>query len=231
MNELSDFVKVRYLIQTPDATLVQTAISTDSILQLTGEATRPITIYVEDKLSSAIINQLCLTLNCKRYVHTFLFGPAINSFTIIAGKVLNNELSNTTAAVLDGDMFKTEQEKSDRIKKVVTGQGYNAQRQQVLEAILQYQLPQDKNPEAYIRDSILALPNNILADEDEIRIVLNEIGIVDDKHDYIDDAIKRLDMDYQVGLSKMVALFAETKQWDNFIKQIRNWLELALKNM
>lgn len=231
MNELSDFVKVRYLTQTPDVTLVQTAISTDSILQLTGEATRPITIYVEDNLSSTIINQLCFELNCKRYVHTFLFGPAINSFTVIAGKVLNNELSNTTVAVLDGDMFKTEQEKIDRIKEVVTGQGYNAQRQQVLGAILQYQLPQDKNPEAYIRDSILALPNNILADEDEIRIVLNEIGIVDDKHDYIDDAIKRLDMDYQVGLSKMVALFAKTEQWDNFILQIRNWLELALQNI
>lgn len=100
---LKDYVCTRYLVQTPEVTLCQTAISTDSILQLTGDHQRPIHIYVEDKLSQSIITRICTELNCKRYVRVFLFGPAVNSFTIISGKVLNGEDTSKTIAVLDGD--------------------------------------------------------------------------------------------------------------------------------
>lgn len=229
MNELTDYVKIRYLIQTPNATLVQTAISTDSVLQLTGDALRPVQIYVEDKLSQAIVNQLCTELNCKRYVQTFLFGPAINSFTVIAGKVLNSELDNKTVAILDGDVYISEDEKVARINEVVTGRAYASQREQVLHAILQYNLPEHQKPELFIRNSVISLPDYTLPEENELRIVLNEIGIVDDDHKYIDDAIKRLDVDYQVGLSKIVEQFAKSEQWDDYIMPIRNWLEPNLQ--
>lgn len=231
MNELSDYVKIRYLVHTPTATLVQTAISTDSVLQLTGDALRPIQIYVEDKLSQTIINQLCFELNCKRYVQTFLFGPAINSFTVIAGKVLNAELGNKTIAVLDGDVYTTEGEKVTRINEVITGQGYARQREQMLHAILQYKLPENQKPELLIRNAILSLPSNILPEENELRLVLNEIGVVDDHHKYVDDAIRRLDMEYHVGLSKIIELFAKSEHWDDYISPIRNWLQPILHNL
>lgn len=228
MSDLDEYVKIRYLIQTPNKTLVQTSISTDSILQLTGDVRREIQIYVEDKLSQAIINKVCSELNCKRYVQTFLFGPAINSFTVIAGKVLNAELGNKTVAVLDGDVYTSPQEKIERIKQVITGQAYSAQREQVLGAILQYNLPENQKPELFIRDTVLSLSHNILPEQDELRIVLNEIGVVDNDHKYIDDAIKRLDVDYQVGLSKIIDLFAKSEEWDDYIAPIYDWLESIL---
>lgn len=132
MMNLIEYVDIQYLTQTPSTTLVQTAISTDSILQLTGDNQRPIKIYVEDKLSQMIINQICTELNCKRYVQTFLFGPAINAFTIISGKVLNNELGTKTIAVLDGDVYTSDAEKKERIQSVITGQAYTHQREQAL---------------------------------------------------------------------------------------------------
>lgn len=231
MNELSNYVKIRYLLQTSAATLVQTAISTDSVLQLTGDALRPIQIYVEDKLSQTIISQLCSELNCKRYVQVFLFGPAINSFTVIAGKVLNANLGNKTVAVLDGDVYTTEEEKVTRINEVITGQAYAPQREQMLPAILQYQLPENQKPEFFIRNAVISLPNDILPEEDELRLVLNEIGVVDDDHKYIDDAIRRLDMDYQVGLSKIIEQFAKSEQWGDYISPVRNWLEPVLRTL
>ncbi len=46
-----------------------------------------------------------------------------------------------TIAILDGDLYISEAEKMERIQSVITGQAYDYQRQQVLHAILQYQLP------------------------------------------------------------------------------------------
>ncbi len=228
MSDLLEYVKIRYLIQTLDVTLVQTSISTDSILQLTGDVERPIKIYVEDRLSQAIINQICFELNCKRYVQIFLFGPAINAFTVIAGKVLNADLDDKTIAVLDGDVYISELEKIERIKEVVTGQAYDSQREQVLHSILQYSLPASQKPELFIRNTILSLSQDILSEQDEFRIVLNEIGIVEDDHKYIDDAIKRLDMDYQVGLSKIVDLFSKSEEWERYIASVYEKLESIL---
>jgi hypothetical protein len=192
MVDLLEYVKIRYLLQTPNTTLVQTSISTDSILQLTGDVQRPIHIFVEDKLSQAIINEICSGLNCKRFVQTFLFGPAINAFTVIAGKVLNAELDDKMVVVMDGDVYVSEQDKIDRIKEVITGQAYITQRDEVLHAILQYNLPQQQKPELFIRNGVLSLSREILPDQHEFRIVLNEIGVVEDDHKYIDDAIGRI---------------------------------------
>lgn len=231
MTDLKDYVCTRYLVQTPEVTLCQTAISTDSILQLTGDHQRPIHIYVEDKLSQSIITRICTELNCKRYVRVFLFGPAVNSFTIISGKVLNGEDTSKTIAVLDGDVYITENEKMDRIKEVITGQALDDKREQVLHTIFQYNLPTNQKPERFIRDSILTLGEEILPEYDEFRIVLNEIGVVDDDHKYIDDAITRLDIDYQVGLSKVIDWFSKTPQWDDFVMPIKNWLETAVQTL
>lgn len=231
MNNLTEYLKIRYLVQTPHTTLVQTAITTDSILQLTGATIRPVHVYVEDKLSESIINQLCAELNCKRYVQVFRFGPAINAFTVIAGKVLNNELDDKTIAILDGDVYVTSEEKAERIGEVITGQAYASKRESALKAILQYQLPAHQKPEMFIREAILALSDDILPEENEIRLALNEIGIVDDDHRYIDDAIERLDLDYQVGLAKFVHFFSKTEQWDEFIFLVRGWIEQAMQNM
>lgn len=233
MADLAEYVKIRYLVQTPTATLVQTSISTDAILQLTGTVERPIHVYVEDDLSHMIINKACAELNCKRFVHVFRFGAAINSFTLIAGKVLNGEDTSKTVAIIDGDVYRTEEERSARIKEIVTGDGEidKLKRKQVFDSILLYNLPADQSPEMYIRKSILSLDETILPTTDELRIVLDEIGIVDDRHKYIDDAISRLELDRQVGLAKIIDYFAKTSEWDDFISPIKEWLDRTMSTL
>ena len=70
-----------------------------------------------------------------------------------------------------------------------------------------------------------------MPEDNEFRIALNEIGIVDNTHRYIDDAIKRLDMDHQVGLSKIVEFFSKTDVWNDFTDPLRNWLETAIHDI
>ncbi len=227
MTELTQYVDIRYLVQTPEMTLVQTSISTDSIWQLTGTQNRPISIYVEDLLSQTIISKIARDQECVRNVEIYRFGPAINAFTVIAGKALNGTLNAKTIAVLDGDVYKTEEEKTRRIQEVLTGQTYQPQREQVLRAILQYDLPTDIKPESYIRNAILALPEEILPANAEARQVLRDIGVLDDEHGYINIAIERMGFTYETGLSEIINLFAKSDQWNNFTLPIRQWLQLA----
>ena len=227
MTELTQYVDIRYLVQTPEMTLVQTSISTDSIWQLTGTQNRPISIYVEDLLSQMIITKIARDQDCARNIEIYRFGPAINAFTVIAGKALNGTLNSKTIAVLDGDVYKTVEEKAGRIQEVLTGQTYQPQREQVLQAILQYDLPTGIKPESYIRDSILALPEEILPTNAEVRQVLHDIGVLEDEHGYISIAIERMGFTYEVGLSEFINLFAKSDRWSNFTLPIRQWLQLA----
>jgi hypothetical protein len=83
----------------------------------------------------------------------------------------------------------------------------------------------------YIRKSILSLDETILPTTDELRIVLDEIGMVDDRHKYIDDAISRLELDRQVGLAKIIDYFAKTSEWDDFISPIKEWLDRTMSTL
>ena len=233
MADLTEYVQIRYLLQTPTATLVQTSISTDAILQLTGTAEKPIHVYVEDDLSHTIINQVCAELNCKRFVHVDRFGAAINSFTLIAGKVLNGEDTSKTIAIIDGDVYRTEAERVKRIGELVTGTAStdDCKRKQVYDSIYLYNLPEDQSPEMFIRNSILSLNETILPSTNEVRIVLDEIGIVDDNHKYIGDAIYRLELEKEVGLAKFIDYFAKTSQWTDFISPIKDWLTQAISEL
>lgn len=233
MSELEEYVQIRYLTQTKVSTLLQTSISTDSIFDLSGNSQRPIQIYVEDKLSEMIIHKVAEELNSQRYVKTFRFGAAQNSFTLLAGKALNDELNDKTIAVLDGDVYKTTEEKKKHIQKVITGQSQDMEkkRKAVLDAVKEYCLPDGQAPEKFIHKSILSLSNDVLRENDEIRIALESIENVTDTHQYLNSAIQRLGLEYSIGLSRMIDWFAKSEDWDNFVFPIHNWLEAQLKNL
>lgn len=232
MNELTEFVSIRFIYQTNLKTLIKTYISSDSIEQLTGEQDRPLSIYVEDKLSKAIINQVCTEMGCKRFVSIYTFGAAINAFTILGGKELNNELDDNTVVMLDGDVYKTLSERMEQINKVITGSSseYDKKRQHVINYILQYNLPSDVTPEKYIRDMILKIPLETLPENNEYRLAFEATNVVDDDHEYILNVIQRIDIDIDVGFNKIIELASKSNDWENYTLPIKNWLEKRLKN-
>lgn len=232
MSELSNYVDIRYLEHSGGETLVRTDIGSDSYYDLTGaRIQRPITVYVEDKLSKTIITELCSDLSCQDKVSVYTFGSSQNSYTVIAGRVLDGQDINRTIAVLDGDVDTTDDAKRKQVDRVITGNepGRDAQKQLILHAIKQYNLPAGEQPESYIRHCILHLNPDALDDrERRLYIALEKTVVVQDRHDFLNGALERLgydESDKLVGLAAMIRLFAKTPEWAAFVKPVRKWLE------
>ena len=113
-------------------------------------------------------------MGVRRKTEIVCFGAAINCFTLASGlRILDNH--NNLLFVLDGDVYKTEDEKKKRVKKILTGDTEIAkkQREDVLEKITQYRLPENKKPEEYIAEIFLGIENcdsDILEIQQVIRV-------------------------------------------------------------
>jgi hypothetical protein len=156
---LSDRVNIRHMHNTAQKTLILKETKPDVIFRLTGETHRIIEIFVEDDLAKTIVQVICESLRLSRYVTIREYGAAINCFTLAAGLILSNENIENCLFVLDGDEYKTQQEKQTRIDQVLTGttQDIPTMKAQVLEHVNQFNLPDGYHPERYIHESIMQL--------------------------------------------------------------------------
>lgn len=223
-----DFIAVRHLYQTPSKTLCFTQTKPDALQRLTGTQIRPLEIFVEDDLASALIKKISAEEGMSKYVSIKSFGAAINCFTAVSGTILNNLANQENMLfVLDGDEYSTEEEKRSRINSVLTGttENHQLQRQTAFERISQFILPDGRRPEEYYHSLICNLNNDDLTPEN-LEIVKTARHIVNpgDNHKYFDDIIARMDYLRPVGLNKLVDLISSTTEWNNIKQNIRNWL-------
>lgn len=225
--ELSDFINIRHIYQTTTKTLVLNEPTPDIIYNLTGTMNRPLKIFVEDNLAQSIVKKVLEDLNISRFVEIKKFGPAQNCFTLISGKLLDGQCLDNSLFVLDGDVYKTMEEKFEQIKNVLTGNinQYVELRKRAIELITQFRLEEGYKPERYISDLIKNLEGY---NEDEIKQVACDIGCVDNDHKYIEDIITRLGEDKLIGLNRIVNLASKSKNWSDYIEPIENWLKLKM---
>lgn len=225
-----DYIAVRHLYQTPTKTLCFNQTKPDALQRLTGSQVRPLEIFVEDDLAFSLIKKICSEERMSKYVSIKPFGAAINCFTATCGAILNN-LNNqeNMLFVLDGDEYKTDDNKTERIAKVLTGDTaqHIAQRQTAFERITQFVLPDGQRPERYYHSLICALNDAGLTQENlEIVQAARQIVNPGDNHKFFDDIIARMDYTRPVGLSKLVDLVSLTPDWTNIKANIKNWLDI-----
>ncbi len=224
-----DYIAVRHLYQTPTKTLCFNQTKPDTLQRLTGSQVRPLEIFVEDDLAFSLIKKICSEEGMSKYVSIKLFGAAINCFTAACGTILNN-LNNqeNMLFVLDGDEYKTDNQKIERIAKVLTGNTpiHIAQRQTALERITQFMLPDGQGPERYYHSLICDL-NDADLNQENLEIVQAARHIVNpgDNHRFFDDIITRMDYTRAVGLNKLIDLVSLTPDWGNIKTNIKNWLD------
>ncbi len=225
-----DYVAVRHLYQTPAKTLCFNQTKPDALQRLTGKQVRPLEIFVEDDLAFALIKKICAGEGMSKYVSIKIFGAAINCFTAAAGSILNNlENQENMLFVLDGDEYKSDDNKREKIARVLTGDNpiNNANRQTAFERVTQFNLPDNVSPERYYHSQICALDDDALNPEYlEIVQAARQIVNVSDNHKFFDDIIVRMDYTRAVGLNKLVDLLSLTPEWDNIKENIRNWLDI-----
>lgn len=225
--ELSDLVNIRHICGTPEKTLCFDETKPDAIYRLTGTQPRSIEVFVEDDLAIAIIKKLTLQLRISKHVSIQRFGAAINCFTVLAGLHLRGENCDNSIFVLDGDVYKTQEEQEKRLEAVLTGNDEHAKslRESSLAKIKCLNLPENTKPEKYIHSIIISLEDNDDNERNEIIEVAKQIVAVDNSHKFVDDIIKRLDLNRDVGLSKIIDLISSTPEWENYISGVNDWLE------
>lgn len=220
-NEKIDF---KHIYQTPTKTLCLENTTPECITRLTGKPERVIDIFVEDDLSEAIMSQIAEELSIRSYVSINRFGAASNSFTVAAGILLTGKSLDNTLIVLDGDVYKTIEEKEKQIKNILTGDDpINVERRETaLKPICQYSIPDGLAPEKYLHQIITTA-----SFQDEITTIAASIQAVNNTHEYINNIISHLGVQKDIGLFKIVGLLSKTQFWSDFVKDVK----IALENL
>lgn len=219
-------VNIRHIVVKSGRSLCFNETKPDAINRLTGNQPRPIEVFVEDDLALTIIKKLAGELGGTKYVSIQRYGAAINCFTVIGGLLLGGETCDRSLFVIDGDVYRTDEEKQDRINKILTGDDQRSvdYRATALKKIRQFCIPAGINPERYLHSLIINMDDLENAEYSEIIECAKEIHAVDDDHKYIEDLIKRLDWDKSVGLAKVIDLVAMSDQWTAYVEDVKAWM-------
>lgn len=224
-----DFIGFRHLYQTPQKTLCFNETKPDALHRLTGTQLRPLEIFVEDDLAHSIIKKVCAEEGLSKYVSIKKFGAAINCFTSVCGAILNNlDNFDNMLFVLDGDVYNTEIQKKENIRRVLTGTSPDDEirRQSAYEKITQLVISDNQSPEQYFHSLICDLDDESLTREYlEIVNVARQIQNPGNNHKLLNDIIIRMDLNQIVGLTKLVDILSLSASWNDIKLNIKNWLD------
>lgn len=229
--ELSSLINVRHVFDTKEKTLCFNDTKPDAINRLTGNQPRTLEVFVEDDLAATIVKKIASQLGITRHVSIERFGAAANCFTVLAGLLLKGETCENSIFVLDGDVYRTVEEQKQCIERVLTGDDSKAKslRQNSLDKVKSFNLPEQYKPEQYIHTTISKINVDCNNEHQEIIEIAKEIIVVNNSHKYIDEIINRLDLDREIGLSKIVDLLSSTDVWENYVANIRLWFNSKLE--
>jgi AAA15 family ATPase/GTPase len=225
VNDLKDYVDIKYLKNHRGKTMVYDGIPTDEFYNMTGKDRKHILIYVEDALSQYIVHSICEDLECLPKTEVFLFGAAANCFTLLAGKALDKSLSDGCIFVLDGDVYRTVEEKTKQMGSSLTGteEEREEQRKTCIEKICQYNLPDKITPEQHIKNMLNSLNENDIsvASLGNVWKIFKEIPFQSDPHNYIDELSERLGYDYSKTCDRIISLAKLSNQWSEMIEPVK----------
>ncbi|HAE8194444.1 TPA: AAA family ATPase [Salmonella enterica subsp. enterica serovar Vietnam] len=224
---MADKVNIRHIVSLDTRSYCFEETKPDAINRLTGEQVTPIEIYIEDDVASAIARKICSSLQASRYVKIYMFGAAINAFTLLASSLIRGEDISHKIYILDGDEYNTADKKAAALDRVLTGTEERTRQLKIAGEgkIIQFNLPVDLKPEAYLHQLITTIPiAGLENDALEIITVANSIRFEMDPHRYITNIINRLGLERSSGLAKIIDLASKHPDWNNYTQSISNWL-------
>jgi len=216
-------INIRHIYQTNVRTLCFNDTNPDCLARLTGTRVRPIELFVEDSLSEAIATRVAEELNIVRFCSIKKFGAAGNAFSLVTGMTIKGEDLTNVSVFLDGDVYKTDDQKLEQMEKFFTGTevAADAKRRAAIAHIRMFDLPEGNGPEMAINAALQRLN-----DGSEVCNAAIQINGVLDKHDFVDKIIESLGYSEEQGLSKVVAKLANSDIWQQYSAPLRDWLLL-----
>lgn len=221
-----DKVCVHHIFNSGGKTLSLPGAHPDVLHRLTGTATRSLEVFVEDDLSSAIVAREAELLEIRRHVAITPVGAASNIVTLACGFALRNTLADQQRFFMDGDVFRTAQEKMALIGRALTGDAPAdaTRREEVLASIEQFSLEDGDWPERAIHRMLVGLPDEVAEDE-ELRKFAMGIQVPAERHGFLNQLIDALGHSRSVGIDKIVRAASKAQEWPNFVAPLRAWLE------
>lgn len=226
MQDLRDFVDIRYLQKVENRIFVYKEITYDLLCSLSNKYDdRPLVIYVEDLYAKAIVEKIALQCKAARYIDVVNFGAIENGFTVAASYMLREDEMDNVLVVLDGDLYRTDEEKIKQLKGVLSGteENHDNKIQSILGIIKQFDLPEGKAPEEFIHD--LLIHQNAT---NEVVICAKEIEEVKDTHQYVKYIQDRLNMGKN-EYGPIIEAVEKTTEWKKYIKPIKDWINKRVK--
>lgn len=221
IGKLTEFVDIRYLYHTREKTLVYDRITPDIIFDMNRESTQPLIVYVEDDLAEAIVSQLSDGLRISRYVNIRNIGSAQNAFTLAAGMMIEGNSLEHRLIVLDGDVYRTDEDKKRQLRRLLSGTETNHDDKidAALSLITQFSLPEGNCPEKFIYDLLLDVDG-----ADEVTDCAKQVTGVVDSHDWLNQIVERMNQDRKNVLLKIIEQAAESDKWSTYVERVRRWL-------
>jgi hypothetical protein len=224
------FVAIRHIYRTnnpPYKVFCFEDTKPDALARLTGEPHRPLSVYCEDDVSTAIIEKIALQAEVRRFVEISCFGAAKNGFTMAAALLLNNQVLDNSLFVLDGDVYQRIEERQRQISLLLTGDSPHddVRRTNALNKIVAFESQHVRCPEHELHSMIITQLQGQDPAENEVIRVAQEIGAVLNAHNYVDDIITKLGENRTVGLRRVIDVAAKSPQWGNYVAPIRAWLD------
>ena len=192
----------------------------DCLFRLSGQMNRPLEIYVEDDLATAIVREELRDSGMMDYVTIHQYGDAANAFVVAAGLEIQGLLSDDQILLTDGDVYRTEEERQGIMQKRYSGNevGKELHRQNALQRIKQFHLPENGHPESFIWTLLKTK-------EGRLSVYANEIALnPDDKHSYLYDIQQRQGDTRENFLRDVISTVKMDEAWENYVSELRNWL-------
>jgi ABC-type lipoprotein export system ATPase subunit len=224
------FVAMRHLYRGPVAphkTFCFNDTKPDAIYRLTGQIDRPLQVSCEDDVSTAIVEKIAEEAQVGRFVDSSRFGAADNCFTLAAALLLNGQNLDRSLFVLDGDTHRTEAERQNRMRRVLTGNEINAdaQRQSALAKISQLQPNGVHPPEHALHDMVTSVPVGTDVSENEVIIAATELVANEDPKIKFDKLLERLGSSRERAVGRVIDVAAKSAYWRRYTEQVRAWFD------
>jgi hypothetical protein len=111
-------ISVKTLHSAAGKTIVWNGYSEAALRGITGLLEKPISIFVEDDVSAAIVDRVANELQVRPYIEVGAYGPASNAFSLAVGIFLSGRPLDDVLVILDGDVMSDKSVRRDRVKNL-----------------------------------------------------------------------------------------------------------------
>lgn len=218
-----DYVETRHLLKMGTYQTVLEKSTPECIDRLTGSVTRPLDIFVEDDFAKAIVSELLSEKRIIRRANIFCFGSCANAFSCATGLEVKGELDDNKIFLLDGDKYRTEEEKVAMINRIFSGTelNHNQRVNNILAHVKQFVMPEGTSPDEFVNQKLREIN-----DGSEVVTLALQTGAPQDKHMHTKYVIDNMGLSEEMGFNHIIAKFKEDDAaWNDFTQEIRTWVD------